>query len=109
MKKDLKDRWCDALESGEYKQGTGALRRRNGEYCCLGVLCDITDPNKWTPSPNEWDKDTWEDGFVGVLSRLHSENIGLTVMHHDQLISMNDANRSFKEIAAWIRENLSDV
>jgi len=32
--------WTDALRSGEYKQGKGALCNVNG-FCCLGVLCDL--------------------------------------------------------------------
>jgi len=35
--------WADALDSGEYRQGTGRLRKMDdGEsYCCLGVLCEL--------------------------------------------------------------------
>jgi hypothetical protein len=34
-------KWIDALTSGEYQQGTGMLQSAEGEYCCLGVLCDL--------------------------------------------------------------------
>lgn len=38
-------KWVQALRSGEYKQGIGALKglNKDGEqtYCCLGVACDI--------------------------------------------------------------------
>lgn len=37
-------RWVDALRSGEFRQGTGALHTREGDkdlYCCLGVACDL--------------------------------------------------------------------
>lgn len=40
MKADIRTRWISALRSGEYQQGTGALRT-DGGFCCLGVLCDI--------------------------------------------------------------------
>lgn len=33
--------WIDALRSGEYEQGSGALQTRDGKFCCLGVLCDV--------------------------------------------------------------------
>lgn len=37
--------WIEALESGKYMQGSGALCRSNGingmEYCCLGVACEV--------------------------------------------------------------------
>lgn len=38
----IKERWATALESGEYKQGTGGLRDADSDtYCCLGVLCEL--------------------------------------------------------------------
>lgn len=35
-------KWVEALRSGDYKQGKGALRDINGNYCCLGVACEIS-------------------------------------------------------------------
>jgi hypothetical protein len=40
MKPKIKKLWLKALRSGEYEQGTGALRDLSF-YCCLGVLCDL--------------------------------------------------------------------
>lgn len=37
--------WIAALDSGEYKQGTGRLHSSKG-YCCLGVGCKVTIPSK---------------------------------------------------------------
>lgn len=37
--------WVAALRSGEYTQGTGALKYTNNgfaaRYCCLGVACEV--------------------------------------------------------------------
>lgn len=45
MNPEIRDQWCAALESDEYKQGTGVLTRVNPdgteEHCCLGVLADL--------------------------------------------------------------------
>jgi len=46
MNPEVKKKWLEALRSGEYKQGIGALRNTNASkgivtHCCLGVLCDI--------------------------------------------------------------------
>lgn len=41
MKQEIKQRWINALESGEYKQGVGRLQTTEGAFCCLGVLCDL--------------------------------------------------------------------
>ncbi len=36
----MRDEWCAALRSGNYKQGSNHLCF-DGKYCCLGVLSDI--------------------------------------------------------------------
>ena len=50
--KDIKERWIAALRSGKYKQAKEALRVRGEDgqdrLCCLGVLCDVVDPDGWT-------------------------------------------------------------
>lgn len=37
--------WVDALRSGKYKQARGRLETSGGEYCCLGVACDVAIAN----------------------------------------------------------------
>ena len=54
MKKNVMELWVKALRSGEYKQGIGTLRKAStksasDEYCCLGVLCDISKRGAWNP------------------------------------------------------------
>lgn len=42
MNQEIKKLWCEALRSGNYKQGTLALyNKKAGTYCCLGVLTDL--------------------------------------------------------------------
>lgn len=46
MKAEIKQRWLEALRSGRYAQGEGALKQQHDgeekpQYCCLGVLCDL--------------------------------------------------------------------
>jgi hypothetical protein len=40
MKLATRQKWVDALRSGQYKQGRGCLRYED-RYCCLGVLAAI--------------------------------------------------------------------
>lgn len=50
MNKEVIKKWVDALRSGEYIQGRGALRSIHNRFCCLGVLCDLHCQefnNKW--------------------------------------------------------------
>lgn len=46
MKEDIKSQWVAALRSGDYKQGIGSLVTGD-EFCCLGVLCDISEAGRW--------------------------------------------------------------
>jgi hypothetical protein len=39
------EEWAAALRSGKYKQGNGYLNR-GGEFCCLGVLCEVLEVEK---------------------------------------------------------------
>lgn len=43
MDKNWKELWLQALKSGNYIQGKAFLRK-NDKFCCLGVLCEITQP-----------------------------------------------------------------
>lgn len=49
--------WTAALRSGNYTQGRYRLRSgtENPEYCCLGVLCDLIDPNGWSNDDLKYD------------------------------------------------------
>lgn len=43
-------KWVEALRSGKYKQTSDSLRNREGDgyaFCCLGVACDLYNPNLW--------------------------------------------------------------
>lgn len=51
------DKWLTALRSGEYRQGTGELCKKDGAYCCLGVLehCLTGETERGAILPsNEW-------------------------------------------------------
>ena len=51
MKKEIAERWIEALRSGGYKKVHGMLRgwRADGfcGFCGLGVLCDISGLGEW--------------------------------------------------------------
>lgn len=106
MDPKIKKQWTKALRSGEYKQGRGKLRTRTG-YCCLGVLCDITDRGSWSRSDSRW----YHRGVSGSLPREIREELLITRENEKRLVEMNDGDdvirkHTFKEIAAWIDENL---
>lgn len=45
MKPDIKQRWINALRSGNYDQARLSLRDGDN-FCCLGVLCDLYGKEK---------------------------------------------------------------
>jgi len=103
MDNDLKQKWVNALRSGNYTQGRRVLRTADNEYCCLGVLCDVTDQSKWV-LPDIGKFYAW-DGYIGLppiswdSDMLDSKMFVLANLNDDQ-------QRSFSEIADWIEENL---
>lgn len=91
MNAELKAKWVAALRSGEYRQGQGVLKTSKGEYCCLGVLCDIRgielDPDA--------DHGSLYDSFLAL---------GVS---WGAFVSMNDTNGlTFNEIADHIEKTL---
>lgn len=107
MKPELKKQWVEALRSGEYKQGEGTFKRAiKGEesFCCLGVLCDILDPEGWkvkrTTSGNY-------QIFLHPLGGGFSLNpeIGLPAVEAYQLAGMNDEGTTFNTIADIIEKS----
>lgn len=100
MNKELKQRWIEALRSGNYKQGRFCLRvKRYDSFCCLGVLADLIDPNAWTKEP-PLDQFKWNDFSCYLGEDNLSEEIQLP------LSRMNDAGFNFLEIADWIDKNV---
>ena len=102
---ELKARWLEALRSGRYQQGRQSLRPTLESYCCLGVLCDVIDPQGW-------DGRRWRDKATGCD---HSSKVPIPTerrlaLPHEitgTLMHMNDEDeKSFAEIADYIEANL---
>ena len=115
--------WLQALESGAYKQGRIRLHPEEDTYCCLGVACTISNIGVWGAVPyiltnfayvikGENDQTAKLPG--ALVERLHLRDDGggfeqrmvIKGRHFGALYEMNDSGKfTFKEIAAWIREN----
>jgi hypothetical protein len=122
MNGTIKNEWCAALESGEYTQCQGVLKKSlisiNDEpsrigHCCLGVLCEIVYPGKFTPkeyySNVEYILEIDEESETADLELTDKilEQIGMDRDTMNVLIEMNDdQGKTFPEIAQYIRENL---
>jgi hypothetical protein len=111
MKQDIAELWADKLESGEYAQGRAALR--NGDkFCCLGVLCDISEQGEWVKADNSvvfkyLDKSDSIPPLVLEWAGMSHTNgfFKIDLTEKFLLSTLNDKGRTFVELAAIIREN----
>ncbi len=104
MDADLKQRWVAALRSGQYEQGTDYLVSEHpdagrAQYCCLGVLCELLQPN------SDWG--SLRDEGAEQLSNQACENLDIPYNEMTKLTLLNDIQkRSFSQIADYIEANL---
>lgn len=110
---------ADALESGEYKQGTDQLRNEHNQFCCLGVACNIfaqhhpelaaqeTDPTTFLQKNSclPWDVKEW----FGFFCDEGGFRNGVRINGHASLAWLNDTGTDFKAIANIIRENWENL
>jgi hypothetical protein len=102
MDKKIKEKWVQALRSGEYKQGTTLLyNKEQNTYCCLGVLSVINGVN-----PNLRKRRGEE-----YLSQAAEKEFDLTYDEQQILGRMNDGSgyevqRNFIQIADYIEKEL---
>jgi len=117
--RENREQWLTALESGRYKQTTGQLRADfNGKsygYCCLGVLCNIHKdkehkwdsstflaPNLFYDSINPFDSAT--DEYFEMPPNSFLDKVKVDTVLADELATMNDNGKTFKEIATFLRK-----
>lgn len=86
MNQEIKQKWVEALRSGEYEQGDGRLvsvikETGKPKYCCLGVLCDLYIKENPAYSWTKTDKPQYSSVVYDSL-QLFDENLYLpqTVM-----------------------------
>jgi hypothetical protein len=115
MKPEIKQKWIEALRSGEYDQGKHYLRNTGNQYCCLGVLCDIYSKE----TEVEWDDTLAKDGRFCYQFLNASGYLPIEVQHWAEieyhggwvdpgrsLTYLNDSGESFETIAQKIEEKL---
>lgn len=119
MKKEIADKWVEALRSGKYKQTReGVLRTKDKkEYCCLGVLCKLIDPSIL----RQIDLHTSElpdNVALKSQSKCHIkfDNINAAGLNDSGFVEYNDLDQetriealTFDEIADLIQINYEDL
>ena len=107
-KRERREAWAQALESGEYTQIKGRLRSGTG-FCALGVGCDVyvrAHPHglAWRPRPiigeAEWEIDRHAMTMPDAIARW----FGLGVNLRTNIYHANDAaDKTFAQIAGLVR------
>lgn len=133
MRKEVADKWIDALRSGNYAQCKGQLRNNDPVldqepcgFCCLGVLCDLYAAehplSDWTDNGlfqgeefhlpvavREWAGMRSDNGalprYVEVMRERHGYG-QVKWADGDNLVDLNDNGCSFTEIADVITSNV---
>lgn len=111
-RQELFEKWIEALESGEYKQGIGQLTdERMKEWCCLGVACDVARKNGLRILEDyEIINNSYLPPKIARLFGIEEtgdfiKNVEYRGRYFGSLAQMNDAGLRFKTIARIIREN----
>lgn len=94
-------RWAVTLESGNYEQAKFVLRTKDNRCCCWGVLCDIVDPKGWAMHA---EANCYKHRGVNNIPALHLLKQWTNSCAFNYA-NMNDAGKSFVEIAARIRND----
>ena len=106
--RELWQKWIAALRSGKYEQGKGILRDSSDKFCCLGVACNIYDPDGWEKEPNA--------SVIGYGTPLNisympvevRQAFGLHGYRQEGLVRMNDRGMPFEEIADWLEKLMNN-
>jgi hypothetical protein len=112
LKPEVKEKWLAALRSGEYNQGRRQLRTSDGNYCCIGVLCDISGLGEWVDDAGYGSNYKTEDGLSwatapAVVRAWATRDGEDSDSVWDDLVGLNDlSSLSFEEIAMYIEEDL---
>jgi hypothetical protein len=109
MHDEAKEAWLAALRSGRYEQTKGRLRDNTGAMCCLGVMCDVVNPDAWKVTESQAGmivSNTWF-GAISLPPDDFTEALGLDSDQVRYLATLNDdLDCNFQEIADYIEDNL---
>lgn len=101
----IKRVWVEALRSGKYEQTTKSLFYQ-GRFCGLGVLCAELDiPFVESEDDNKFDTDDMQ--YVNTKAYLALPGLIGGKLCCD-IIEMNDAGKTFEEIADYIESTITE-
>ena len=100
MKQEIAQTLVKELRSGKYRKTTGALRRKDGSCCVLGLLCMLHPGTKWIERDDE-DKLFIEGRESSLPTR---EIIHWAGMKPDLSIPTHPVGSRFQDLAEQIGE-----
>lgn len=117
-----RERWLQALESGDYEQCRGYMRqdvKGDRSYCCLGVACEIFGYNLVPQEGYAYGVpiDDVNDNASGACEDVQSQylpdminvRLGMTCFDNETLVSLNDDHTmNFAQIAQFVRDADAD-
>jgi hypothetical protein len=117
MKREIAHKWINALRSGKYKQGRNVLRNQNDEFCCLGVLCDISGIYEWKKPDSNIDGEefylynlNYGDLPFKVIEWAGIRGGPTAILPNFSLVSANDDKEwSFEAIACIIESRWDEI
>jgi len=105
---DIKEKWLNALRSGEYTKGREYLCSDN-KYDCLGVLCEIQGIKR----KKKKNAHTYYQGCTSILSEKNpmysilgdnGKFNGFNIRGTEGLASINDTTETFDEVIEVIEK-----
>lgn len=103
MKRELRDKWIEALRSDRFDQTSGTLER-DGAYCCLGVLCVVAEEIGFAKAARGHCNDPNRLKGAYLKAQPVNDQVG---DFDDKLVALNDDQRlSFPQIATWIEKHI---
>ncbi len=120
MNKEIKDKWLEALRSGDYQKTKHALKQ-DDKFCCLGVLCDLyrkeTGDGEWIKDGNFYRfkvANKIDDGTLPLKVRKWAElgesNPSIIGVSTNLALSQHNdwTDRTFNDIAELIETKLAE-
>lgn len=113
MNPDVKAEWIACLTDGSYKQGKYQFRDLEDRFDAIGVLMDravaagvIAAPKYYGPGRTSPVYHGWTyDGAATRITKPVEEWSGLGFWQANRILTLNDAGKTFAEIADYIKEN----
>lgn len=109
LPKEFRNKWLEALESGNYRQTHSSLivQGRKNSYCCLGVACRLVkipiSKMSHIGMPAGLEDRIQEKLPKAIVNRRRNTQFAR------KLANLNDAGKTFSEIAKVIRKETIGV